>query len=39
VWVDGDLELYYYNYPFGAGYASGGFMSDVRVSGNINSGS
>jgi len=38
--VDGDLNLYNYNPPAqGAGYASGGFMADVKVTGKINSGS
>ena len=38
--VDGDLQTYQYNPPFpGAGYASGGYMSDINVTGALNMGS
>lgn len=38
--INGDLNLFQYNPPYtGAGYASGGFMADVTVSGTIISGS
>ena len=38
--VDGDLQLFQYNPPFpGAGYASGGYMSDINVTGGVNMGS
>lgn len=37
--VEGDLDLFQYNYPEpAAGYASGGYMSDMTVTGNITSG-
>lgn len=38
--VEGDLNLFHYNPPNpGAGYASGGFMADVKVMGTVTSGS
>lgn len=38
--VEGDLNLFNYNPPWpGAGYASGGYMADVKVTGTIVSGS
>lgn len=37
--VDGDLQLYQYNYGGAAGYASGGFMADMQVSGSVAPGS
>lgn len=37
--IEGDLDLFQYNYPEpAAGYASGGYMSDMTVTGNITSG-
>ena len=37
--VDGNLDLFQYNYPEpAAGYASGGYMSEMTVTGNITSG-
>lgn len=36
--IDGNLNLFYSN-GGAAGYASGGFMSDVKVNGKISSGS
>jgi hypothetical protein len=38
--VDGDLQVFQYNYPNpGAGYASGGFMADMKVTGTYTPGS
>jgi hypothetical protein len=37
--IDGDLNLYHYQSGQWAGYASGGFMADVRVTGKVVSGS
>ena len=40
VHVDRDIDLFAVDYPnWGAGYASGGYMADVEVTGNINAGS
>ncbi|ETO35216.1 coagulation factor 5/8 type domain-containing protein [Reticulomyxa filosa] len=39
VHVNGDLQLYQYNYGCCAGYASGGFLANSVVTGNIYSGS
>ena len=36
--IDGDLNLFHYNAGAGAGYASGGYMADVKVNGKISSG-
>ena len=38
--VDGDMDLYQYVPPFiMAGYASGGYMSDMTINGIVSSGS
>ena len=38
--IEGDLNLFNYNPPSpGAGYASGGFMADIKVMGTVTSGS
>ena len=38
--VDGDLQVFQYNYPNpAAGYASGGFMADMKVTGTYTPGS
>jgi len=40
VQVEGDIEVFGYDAPNpGAGYASGGYMADSYVTGNINAGS
>jgi hypothetical protein len=36
--VDGDLNLFDYTGGASAGYASGGYMADVKVNGKINAG-
>ena len=37
--VDGNLSLFHYTGGPAAGYASGGYMADVKVNGKISSGS
>jgi hypothetical protein len=37
--IDGDLSLFHYTGGPAAGYASGGYMADVKVNGKISSGS
>ena len=37
--VNGDLQLFQYNYGCSAGYASGGYISDSLITGNISPGS
>jgi hypothetical protein len=38
--VDGDLQVYQYNCCSpGAGFASGGYMADMQISGDFNTGS
>ena len=37
--IEGNLQLYQHNSGAAAGYASGGYMSDVSVSGAVHSGS
>jgi hypothetical protein len=39
VYVDGNLDLYEYNYGCCAGYASGGYLGDSVVTGQVTSGS
>mmetsp|Transcript_29120 Transcript_29120/g.45040 ORF Transcript_29120/g.45040 Transcript_29120/m.45040 type:complete len:598 (-) Transcript_29120:69-1862(-) len=39
VYVDGDLNLYQYNFGCCAGYASGGYMSNSYITGTVNAGS
>jgi len=39
VYIDGDLDLFEYNYGCCAGYASGGFLADSTITGAINPGS
>ena len=39
VYVDGNLDLYEYNYGCCAGYSSGGYMANSLVTGKITSGS
>lgn len=37
--INGDLDLFKYDYGDAAGFASGGYMGDVVVTGTVNSGS
>lgn len=37
--VNGDLQLFQYNYGCCAGYASGGFMADMYITGKVTPGS
>jgi len=36
--INGDLDLFKYDKGCCAGYASGGYMADIDVSGTVNSG-